>query len=156
AMGGDIKYGVTSDLTLNATLNPDFGQVEVDPSVVNLSAFETFFPEKRPFFLEGSDVLNFGQVVLNNDYGFVNYFYSRRIGREPQLSAAAPGVLFVDQPEQATIAGAAKVTGKAGPWTVGLLDAVTPEAQARILTTSGISNSAVEPLTNYFAGRLKR
>ena len=97
--GADLRYGLPAALTLTATLNPDFGQVEVDPSVVNLSAFETFFPEKRPFFLEGSDVLNFGQVVLNNDYGFVNYFYSRRIGREPQLSAAAPGVLFVDQPE---------------------------------------------------------
>ena len=154
--GADVRYGLPAGLTLTATLNPDFGQVEVDPSVVNLSAFETFFPEKRPFFLEGSDVLNFGQVSVNNDYGFVNYFYSRRIGRAPQLSADGPGVVFADQPEQAAIAGAAKITGKTGPWTVGLLDALTPEAQARILTTSGISKRAVEPLTNYFAGRVKR
>ncbi|MGH7605060.1 MAG: DUF5916 domain-containing protein [Gemmatimonadaceae bacterium] len=156
AGGADLRYGLPGALTLTATLNPDFGQVEVDPSVVNLSAFETFFPEKRPFFLEGSDVLNFGSTTLYNDYGFVNYFYSRRIGRQPHLTAGGPGVLFADQPEQATIAGAAKITGKAGPWTVGLLEALTPEAQARILTASGISNSPVEPLTNYFAGRLKR
>src|ERR1700730_4425540 len=153
--GADVRYGLPAGLTLTATLNPDFGQVEVDPSVVNLSAFETFFPEKRPVFLEGWDVVSFGQVSVNNDYGFVNYFYSRRIGRAPQLSAAGPGVEFADQPEQATIAGAAKITGKTGPWTVGLLDALTPEAQARILTASGISKSSVEPLTNYFAGRLK-
>ena len=157
SVGADLKYGLTSGLTLTATVNPDFGQVEVDPSVVNLSAFETFFPEKRPFFLEGSDVLSFGQVYLNNDYGSQNYFYSRRIGRQPQRYGGGAGVSFVDQPEQTTIAAAAKVTGKTGPWTVGVLDAVTPEEHARIVTTAGDrSTTAVEPLTNYFAGRLKR
>ncbi|HEU4879501.1 MAG TPA: DUF5916 domain-containing protein, partial [Gemmatimonadaceae bacterium] len=81
SIGGDLRYGLPGGLTLTATVNPDFGQVEVDPSVVNLSAFETFFPEKRPFFLEGSDVFNFGQVRTFNDFGSQRYFYSRRIGR---------------------------------------------------------------------------
>jgi Domain of unknown function (DUF5916)/Carbohydrate family 9 binding domain-like len=154
--GADLKYGLPAGLTLTATVNPDFGQVEVDPSVVNLTAFETFFPEKRPFFLEGSDVLNFGQVYLNNDYGSATYFYSRRIGRQPQRFAGGSGISFVDQPDQTRIAGAAKITGKAGPWTVGFLDAVTPEVKARVLTTAGVEDrSPVEPLTNYLAARLK-
>ncbi|MEO7103657.1 MAG: DUF5916 domain-containing protein, partial [Gemmatimonadaceae bacterium] len=85
--GADVKYGLPSGLTLTATVNPDFGQVEVDPAVVNLSAFETFFPEKRPFFLEGSDIFAFGNVTRNNDYNGQYYFYSRRIGRAPQGSA---------------------------------------------------------------------
>src|SRR5687768_8275496 len=78
-IGGDVRYGLPGGLTLSATINPDFGQVEVDPAVVNLSAFEVSFPEKRPFFLEGSDVFAFGQVVRQNDYGGHNFLYSRRI-----------------------------------------------------------------------------
>jgi hypothetical protein len=155
-VGGDLKYGLPAGLTLSATINPDFGQVEVDPAVVNLSAFETSFPEKRPFFLEGSDVFSFGQVVRHNDYGGHNFLYSRRIGRQPQLGV--PGnTQYVDMPTQTTIAGAAKVTGKTGPWTVGILDAVTTEQKARVLTTGGLRyERPVEPLTNYFAGRVKR
>jgi hypothetical protein len=137
-------------------VNPDFGQVEVDPAVVNLSAFETSFPEKRPFFLEGSDVFSFGQVVRQNDYGGQTYLYSRRIGRQPQLGLPS-GTLYADVPRQTTIAGAAKVTGKTGPWTVGILDAVTTEQRARVLTTTGLQyDRPVEPLTNYFASRVKR
>lgn len=152
--GVDFKYGLTAGLTLTATVNPDFGQVEVDPSVINLSAFETSFPEKRPFFLEGSDALNFGRVVAYNDYGSQRFFYSRRIGREPQGSASGE---FVDRPDATTIATAAKVTGKAGPWSIGLLNALTSEEQARVLTTAGTRTTVpVEPLTNYFAARIKR
>ena len=156
SIGGDLKYGLPGGLTLSATVNPDFGQVEVDPAVVNLSAFETSFPEKRPFFLEGSDVFSFGQVVRQNDYGGQTYLYSRRIGRQPQLGV--PGnTLFADVPVQTTIAGAAKVTGKSGPWTVGVLDALTTEQRARVLTSTGTRyERPVEPLTNYFAGRVKR
>src|SRR5690348_8085062 len=123
-VGGDLRYGLPAGLTLSATINPDFGQVEVDPAVVNLSAFETSFPEKRPFFLEGSDVFSFGQVVRQNDYGSHTFLYSRRIGRQPQLGVPS-NTAFADMPNQTTIAGAAKVTGKKGPWTVGILDAVT-------------------------------
>ena len=156
SIGGDLKYGLPGGLTLSATVNPDFGQVEVDPAVVNLSAFETSFPEKRPFFLEGSDVFSFGQVVRHNDYGGQTYLYSRRIGRRPQLGV--PGnTLYADVPNQTTIAGAAKVTGKTGPWTVGILDAVTTQHRARVVTTTGLRyDRPVEPLTNYFAGRVKR
>ena len=156
SVGGDVKYGLPGGLTLSATVNPDFGQVEVDPAVVNLTAFETSFPEKRPFFLEGSDVFSFGQVVRQNDYGGQTFLYSRRIGRPPQLGVPG-GTLFADVPSQTTIASAAKVTGKSGPWTVGILDAVTTEQRARILTSTGLQyDRPVEPLTNYFAGRVKR
>src|SRR5688572_8419847 len=162
AVGADFRYGLPKGLTLTATVNPDFGQVEVDPSVVNLSAFETFFPEKRPFFLEGSDVFSFGQIVTQNDYGSQQYFYSRRIGRQPQRFAGGPGVSFFSAPEQTTIAAAAKVTGKNGPWTIGLIDAVTPEEKADVFEVLGEDDAGreittpVEPLTNYFAGRVKR
>ncbi|MFN2638155.1 MAG: DUF5916 domain-containing protein, partial [Gemmatimonadaceae bacterium] len=156
SVGGDVRYGLPAGLTLTATVNPDFGQVEVDPSVVNLSAFETFFPEKRPFFLEGSDVFSFGNVYLNNDYNFQRYFYSRRIGRQPQLFPRG-NVEFVDAPDETRIAGAAKVTGKAGPWTVGLLDGLTLQQRADVQTTTGARLKVpVEPLTNYLAARLKR
>ncbi|MEO7455135.1 MAG: DUF5916 domain-containing protein [Gemmatimonadaceae bacterium] len=156
SVGGDLKYGLPKGLTLSATINPDFGQVEVDPAVVNLSAFETSFPEKRPFFLEGSDVFAFGQVVRQNDYGGHTFLYSRRIGRQPQLGVPG-GSAYADVPVQTTIATAAKVTGKSGPWTVGVLDAVTTEQDAQVLTSSGLRyKRPVEPLTNYFAGRLKR
>jgi hypothetical protein len=156
SIGADVRYGLPAGLTLTATVNPDFGQVEVDPAVVNLSAYETFFPEKRPFFLEGSDIFNFGQVRRQNDYGQQYFFYSRRIGRAPEVSPYGAGVVAADVPDQSTIAGAAKITGKAGPWSVGMLDAVTTQADARIAMSSGArATTPVEPLTNYFAGRVK-
>ena len=156
-IGGDLRYGLPGGLTLTATVNPDFGQVEVDPSVVNLSAFETFFPEKRPFFLEGSDVFTFGQVRTFNDYGSQQYFYSRRIGRSPQRFPGASNIVYADVPNETTIATAAKVSGKLGPWTLGLIDAVTPEENASIQLDDGSrTKTPVEPFTNYFAGRAKR
>jgi hypothetical protein len=157
SVGGDLRYGLPGGLTLTATVNPDFGQVEVDPSVVNLSAFETFFPEKRPFFLEGGDVFNFGRVRTFNDYGSQRYFYSRRIGRSPQRFPGGGNVDYADVPLETTIAAAAKVTGKMGPWTLGVIDGVTPEEKAEIQLADGARRSTpVEPFTNYFAGRAKR
>ncbi len=160
SVGADVRLGLPGGLTLTGTVNPDFGQVEVDPAVVNLSAFETFFPEKRPFFLEGGDVFNFGQVRRQNDYGQQFFFYSRRIGRAPEVGPTAPPgdfIRFADAPEQTRIAGAAKVTGKSGPWTIGVLDAVTTEADARVaLASGGVAEAPVEPLTNYLAARAKR
>jgi hypothetical protein len=154
AAGGDAHYRLPNGLTLTATVNPDFGQVEVDPAVVNLSAFETFFPEKRSFFLEGSDIFNFGATRTNNDYSSQFYFYSRRIGRQPQRSVSAT---FVDAPQQTAILGAVKLTGKTGPWTIGGLDAVTGEQSARYFNSAtDRGTSVVEPLTNYFMGRLRR
>src|SRR3989475_7330919 len=113
-VGGDARFLLTSSLTLNATVNPDFGQVEVDPAVVNLTAFETFFEEKRPFFTEGAQVFSHfarsgASEYLSFFYPEPQLFYSRRIGRAPQGSAAAE---FVDAPESTTILGAAKLTGR--------------------------------------------
>jgi hypothetical protein len=156
--GMDLKYGITSNLTLDATLNPDFGQVEVDPAVVNLSAFETFFPERRPFFIEGANIFDFGSMRSQNQSNGYNFLHTRRIGRAPQRFLGGPNVTFVDAPLETTIAGATKLTGRTpGGWSVGVLDAVTLEEDARFRTTAGRDTSAtVEPLANYFVGRLKR
>jgi hypothetical protein len=157
--GLDMKVGLTSNLTLNGTVNPDFGQVEVDPAVVNLTAFETFFEEKRAFFLEGSQIFgNFGTGGSNSFWGFntsdPSIFYSRRIGRTPQLSAAGD---YVDPPTATTILGAAKLTGKTGGgWSIGILEAVTDEELARTRTGFADGTSAVEPLSNYFVARVQR
>jgi uncharacterized protein DUF5916/cellulose/xylan binding protein with CBM9 domain len=156
--GIDLKYGLTSNFTINAAVNPDFGQVEVDPAVVNLTAFETFFSEKRPFFIEGSQIFdNFGHGGANSFWGFNNaepaIFYSRRIGRPPQGDASAT---FVDKPTASTILGAGKLTGKtANGWNIGFLEAVTGREYARL---DGVDRdrAEIEPLTNYFVGRAQR
>ena len=147
--GLDLKYRVTSNMTLDATVNPDFGQVEVDPAVINLTAFETFFPEKRPFFVEGSELFNFGTDGTNS------VFYSRRIGRQPSL---APPYAERDVPDATRILGATKLTGRTGGgWAMGVLDAVTQRENARFVAPDGTEGSLVaEPLTNWFAGRLRR
>ncbi|HSL23807.1 MAG TPA: DUF5916 domain-containing protein [Vicinamibacterales bacterium] len=157
--GVDLKYGVTSSFTLAATVNPDFGQVEVDPAVVNLTAFETFFQERRPFFIEGAQIFgNYGSGGANSFWGFNNFepdiFYSRRIGRAPQGSAAGE---HVDRPPATTILGAAKLTGKTSSgWNIGVLEAVTSREHARAREGSLFSRPEVEPLTNYFVGRVQR
>jgi hypothetical protein len=157
--GLDMKWGLSSNLTINATVNPDFGQVEVDPAVVNLTAFETFFQEKRPFFLEGSQIFNnFGRGGSNDFWGFNNsepqIFYSRRIGRSPQLGASGD---YTDVPTATTILGAAKLTGKTmSGWSIGFLEALTGEEHARIRTGVANSESIVEPLSNYSVVRIQR
>lgn len=152
--GADLKYGLPSGLTLTATVNPDFGQVEVDPAVVNLSAYETFFPEKRPFFIEGANIFNIGSIQGGPSYGSQQIFYSRRIGRPPQRFVSGQ---YVDTPDGTTIIGAGKLTGKVGAWTVGLLNALTSEEKARVVDASNVeSTTPVEPLTNYFVGRVRR
>ncbi len=156
--GVDLKYGLTSDLTLNATVNPDFGQVEVDPAVVNLSVFETFFPEKRPFFVEGADVFRFGGIRASNSFGVPDIFFSRRIGREPQRNLAGDGVNFLDAPTETSIRAAAKLSGRTrSGWSIGLLDAVTAGEDARYVDELGSRvTTPVEPLTNYFVGRVRK
>ena len=156
--GLDLKYGLTSDLTLNATVNPDFGQVEVDPAVVNLTAFETFFPEKRPFFVEGADVFRFGGIRANNSFSYPDFFFSRRIGRTPQRSIAGDDVSFLDTPTETSIRTAAKLSGRTrAGWSVGVLDAVTAGEEARYIDGLGARVTApVEPLTNYFVGRARK
>ena len=156
--GLDLKYGLTSDLTLNATVNPDFGQVEVDPAVVNLSAFETFFPEKRPFFVEGADVFRFGGIRASNSFGFPQVFFSRRIGREPQRSLNGDDVGFLDSPTETSIRTAAKLSGRTrSGWSLGVMDAVTAGEEARYIDGAGTQViKPVEPLTNYFVGRVRK
>ncbi len=155
--GLDVKYGVASNLTLDATVNPDFGQVEVDPAVVNLSASETFFEEKRPFFTEGSQILSrFGKSGASEYWSYFFFepqlFYSRRIGRAPQAPAVGR---HVDTPTTTTILGAAKLTGKTRRgWTLGALEAVTGPEYSRVSDGLAVRDDVqAEPLTNYFVGR---
>ncbi|HJU67138.1 MAG TPA: DUF5916 domain-containing protein [Gemmatimonadaceae bacterium] len=140
--GGDLKIGITPNVTLDATINPDFGQVESDPSVVNLTAFETFLYERRPFFVEGTGLYRFELncyivVDCSTNEGL---FYSRRIGRFPSLRGE-----YGDEttPTSTTIAAATKLTGRTRRGLAfGVLDAVTREV-------TGINRQIVEPLTNY-------
>jgi hypothetical protein len=156
--GLDLKYGITSNMTLDATINPDFGQVEVDPAVVNLSAYETFFPERRPFFIEGSNIFSFGDMRSQNQSNGYNFLYTRRIGHEPQRFIDGSDDAYVDAPQETRIDAAAKLTGRtASGLSVGLLDAVTANEEARIRDIDGFDTKAiVEPRSNYFVGRVKQ
>lgn len=158
ALGADIKIGIGSGLNLDATINPDFGQVEVDPAVVNLSAFETFYQEKRPFFIEGANLFMFGVGGINNNWGFnfgwPEFFYSRRIGRHPQGEVSDNE--FANIPNETRILGAAKLTGKLDEKTsIAVLSALTEKTYATIYNNSEQVDEVVEPLTHYsiFRGR---
>jgi hypothetical protein len=159
SLGLDVKWGFTSNMTMDAAVNPDFGQVEVDPAVVNLTAFETFFEEKRPFFIEGSQAFdNFGRNGASGHMGFnrtnPTLFYSRRIGRTPQGGAIGE---YVGRPSSTTIFGAAKLTGKTSRgWTVNFIDAVTAREWADTATGATRGRAEVEPFTNYLATRVRR
>ncbi len=149
SVGGDLRYRLASNLLVNATVNPDFGQVEADPSELNLSAFETFFNERRPFFVEGKGLFTFTVncvVVVDCSTG-EGLFYSRRIGRSPQL-----GDIYGDRssPEATKILGAAKITGRMpGGFSIGVLDAVTDRI-------SGPGATTLEPTSNYAVVRGKQ
>jgi len=157
--GIDLRRKVGAAFALDATVNPDFGQVEVDPAVVNLSDFETFFPEKRPFFVEGSQILDsFGRNGPNSFYHFMrsepDLFYTRRIGRAPQGAVDAD---YTDAPSATTILGAVKLTGKtSGGWSVGVLEAVTGREWGRWSREGETGETQVEPLSNYFVARAYR
>ncbi len=155
--GADVTWGLSSNLTLNATINPDFGQVEVDPAVVNLSDFETYFQERRPFFVKDANAYRFGREGLNNNVGFnfgdPQLFYSRRIGRAPQLPRDEHD--FVDAPSATTILGAAKLGGKIGNTTIGVMSAATAEEKADLDLGGDRSRQTVEPFTSYTAARVK-
>jgi hypothetical protein len=154
--GLDLKYGVTSDLTLVATVNPDFGQVEADPAEVNLSVFESFFEERRPFFVEGANILQFGVGASGSVFGAPQLFYSRRIGRAPSRSVSLPDA-WVEEPEATTILGAAKLTGQTHGWSVGVLSALTAREEARVQLADGDrTRTPVEPLGHYGVLSLRR
>ncbi len=157
AVGADLKYGLSSALTLDASVNPDFGQVEVDPASVNLTTSETFYPEKRSFFVEGADLLAFGQSRAMNNYGLLRVFHSRRIGRAP--SRVLRGYADADAPGETTILGAAKVTGRTRDgWAVGALDAITARERADVLVAPGSprAQETVEPFTHFAVTRVAR
>jgi hypothetical protein len=150
--GLDLKYGLKSNLTLDLSLNPDFGQVEVDPAEVNLSVFETYYSEKRPFFIEGANIFNFGYGGANSNWGFnwmnPEFFYSRRVGRPPQGRVDGDG--YVRYPEMTTILGAVKVSGKlAGDWNIGFMNAVTAREYATVDDAGSRSSQQVEPFSDY-------
>ncbi len=161
-IGADARILLTSNLTLSATVNPDFGQVEVDPAVVNLSAFETFFDEKRPFFVEGAGYFGLGGLncFFCSNTSSLSTFYSRRIGRAPSMSGNTNTVGdSADVPENTNILGAAKLTGRTrSGWSIGLLDAYTGRARAQVLSrdSNAVLPVTVEPPANYFVGRLQK
>ena len=150
--GVDLRAGVGRGLTFNGTVNPDFGQVEVDPDKVNLTEFETFFDEKRPFFTEGASTFDFGRQGAGDYWDFdwedPLFFYSRRIGRTPQ--ASAPSADFRDVPEQTTILGAGKLLGRLTQHgTIGTLYALTGREQAELWNDGVTTHAEVEPQTHY-------
>ncbi len=154
-LGGDVRAGLTSWLNLSGTINPDFGQVEADPAEVNLSAFESFFPERRPFFTEGVDLFAFS--IARNQGSPEQLFYSRRIGRAPQVEPDDRGG-YAESVLNSRILGAAKLTGKTpGGWSVSALTAVTDKATARVVDSVGVSHrDLVEPRAGYLVARLGR
>lgn len=157
--GVDGKIGITNDFTLDFTVNPDFGQVEADPSEVNLSAFESYFSEQRPFFVEGKNIYQFrpnNPIVINN-IGRDNLFYSRRIGRYPQYYPTTVDGEFVKMPEASTILAALKLSGKTkNGLSIGILESTTANERAEIDNNGVRRKESVEPLTNYFVARLQQ
>lgn len=154
--GLDGKIAVTNNLTLNFTINPDFGQVEADPSEVNLSAFESYFREQRPFFTEGSNIYNF-PLVAGSISSSEKLFYSRRIGRRPQYSPELNDNEYIKSPDYTRILGAFKLSGKTeSGWSIGIMESLTNNEFADI-DSSGIKRKQlVEPMTNYFNTRLQK
>lgn len=157
--GLDFRLGLGANLQVDGALNPDFGQVELDPAVVNLSDFEVFFQERRPFFVEGTNIFRFGQGgasgTVSYDWPTVTPFYSRRIGRAP-AGRGSEGAHFTDAPSTVTILGASKVTGRMGEWNVGALTALTSRESARIAGPGAPSDITVEPWAGYAAARAQR
>ena len=150
--GLDAKIGITNDLTLDLTINPDFGQVDADPAAIALDGFQIFFEERRPFFVENKNIFDF-RFADNPD----NLFYSRRIGRNPQGRVSLAENENVDLPKYSTILGAAKFSGKTkNGWSIGVLESVTDNEYAEIDNNGSRREQIVEPLTNYFVGRAQK
>ena len=160
-IGADIRYIMQKGLTINATINPDFGQVEADPADFNLTEFETYFNENRPFFMEGSNIMRFSLGFGDGDAQFNNLFYSRRIGRSPQGWVPEDdnkGVLTYDNPDRTNILGAAKLSGKTtNGLSIGVMEAVTGEERGIVFYEDESRDAAViEPMTNYWLSRIQK
>jgi len=150
--GLDAKIGITNDLTLDVTINPDFGQVEADPAAINLDGFEIFNRDQRPFFVENNNIFDYRFADNRN-----NLFFSRRIGRSPQVYPETTDEAFVNQPQNTTILGAAKFSGKTkNGWSIGVLESMTSKEFTEISANGNTSKSLAEPFTNYFVGRVQK
>jgi hypothetical protein len=150
SMGLDGKVGIASNFTFDFTINPDFGQVEADPAELNLSNYELFYDEKRPFFLEGKNSFDF-------NISGANLFYSRRIGREPNRSPHLYENEYAEKIENTAILGAVKFSGKTNnDLTIGIIESVTANEMAEISSGDTKRSEVVEPLTNYFVGRIQK
>ena len=145
-VGGDVKYRIAPNLTLDATVNPDFGQVESDPAVLNLTAYESFFDERRPFFVAGRGLFRFDVNCNQVNCSGEGFYYSRRIGRTPELASAYGDTVPL---APTTIAGAAKLLGRFGGLTIGALDATT-------LRVRSPGDTTFEPTTNYAIVRARQ
>ena len=157
--GLDGKIGITNNLTLDFTVNPDFGQVEADPSVIVLDGFQIFQQEQRPFFVENKNIFDYQVTEAQAGGPFTrdNVFYSRRIGRSPQGATTAGTGEFVKRPGNTSIIGAAKFSGKTkSGLSIGILEAITQEEFAEIDNNGTRREEVIEPLTNYFLTRLQK
>ncbi len=157
--GFDGKIGINNALTLDFTVNPDFGQVEADPAALALDGFQLFFNERRPFFVENKNTFNYNvsQSSAGNTFGFDNVFYSRRIGKNPSLYPSIEDGEFMKQPQNTTILGAAKISGQTkNGWNIGIMESVTANEYAEVDSFGTREEILVEPLTNYFVGRAQK
>ena len=158
SVGLDLKYRLASNVTLDATVNPDFGQVELDPSIINLTAFEIRYAEQRPFFIEGADIFTLGEGGPSGTVGNgPELVYSRRIGRQPTGSAPDEAA-YSSIPTATTIVGAAKVTGRIGDgWSLGIQEAITARETASYVDSNQLRHElTAEPAANYFTSRVRR
>lgn len=157
--GLDGKIGVTNDLVLDFTINPDFGQVEADPSAVNLNGFRIFFNERRPFFIENRNIFEYQLTgsAAGGNYDSDQLFYSRRIGGSPRGGVISGDSIYTDYPQAARILGAAKFSGKTKKGlSIGILEGITAEESAVQEIKGERSETVVEPFTSYFVGRLQQ
>ena len=155
--GIDGKIGLTNNLIMDFTVNPDFGQVEADPSQVNLTAYETYYREQRPFFVEGKNIYSFPLMIGDGDMSNDNLFYSRRIGRSPHYYPDLGDHEYFKTPTATRILGAAKITGKTrNGLSLGFLESVTAREQGEMDSEGVRRKIDVEPLTNYFVGRMQK
>ncbi|MGR3810940.1 DUF5916 domain-containing protein [Jiulongibacter sp. NS-SX5] len=157
--GIDGKVAVTSDMILDFTINPDFGQVEADPSQVRIDGFQNFFQERRPFFVESRNIFEYDLTgsAAGGDYDSDLLFYSRRIGGSPHSYPSLGSNEYADVPQNTSILGAAKFSGKSkNGWSIGLLESVTQEEVATIVGEGTERTEIVEPQTNYFVSRVQK
>jgi len=157
--GVDGKFAVTNDLILDFTINPDFGQVEADPSQVRIDGFQNFFEEQRPFFIESRNIFNYQLTgsEAGGDYDADLLFYSRRIGGSPHGYPKLDSGEYVKYPTNTSILGAAKFSGKTKKGlSIGILESITEREKATIDKNGTRREEMVEPLTNYFVGRIQK